>query len=562
MKVNFFQKIRNKSEETAQSEHTGGKKGKQKHRPRFTSLRYELTALFFILMAGTIAVIVLLNNFFLGQYYISQRRHTLEQTYILINEAAEDGTLGTDDFDVQMSKICSSDNLSCIVIGEDSQEVLAYAADESEMFRRVYDNIFGVTQQMPDNYSDESDSESTDSEIVTKANRYYIVQTKTTPYGQREQIIYDRITSSQFMELWGQLSDSSYCLVHTPLDSIQNETEIANRFILYVGLTAIVIGLIVSMILGKRITRPIRELSDIAQRMQKLDFSARYRGDDVDEVGTLGKSMNEMSATLEKTISELKTANNELKRDLQQKEQNEAMQREFISNVTHELKTPIALIQGYAEGLQDGMADDPEDRDFYTGVIIDEAGKMNKMVQQLLSLMHLEFGEVEVDVQRFDVTAMIRDYLKSAGKLAEEKEIDVRFHANDPIYVWSDAFMAQEVFQNYFTNAVNHCEDMGNGEKVIDIRFEQKENCVRISVFNTGKPIPAESIDRIWDKFYKVDKARTRAYGGSGVGLSIVKAMMELLHQDYGVENYDNGVTFWFELETKALDQDILKEEE
>ena len=535
---------------------SGPKKPAQKgHRIRFTSLRYELTLLFFVLMAGTIVVLVLMNNFFLGRYYISQRRRTLEQTYILMNEAAENGTLGSDDFDVTMSKICSSDNLSCIVVGEDSKKVLSYAADETQMFRRVYDNIFGVTQELPDNYSDSDDT------AIGSNNRYYIVQTSTTPFGQREQIILDRMTNSRFMELWGQLSDNSYCLIHTPLESIQNETKIANRFIFYVGISAILIGLAVSMYLGKRITRPIHELSDLAKRMQQLDFSARYEGDDLDEVGTLGKSMNEMSTTLETTISELKTANNELKRDLEQKEKKEQMQQEFISNVTHELKTPIALIQGYAEGLQDGMADDPESRDLYTGVIVDEAGKMNKMVQQLLSLMHLEFGEVEVDFERFNVVELISDYLKSAGKLADEKNMQIRKPQEEPIYVWSDPFMVQEVFQNYFTNAVNHCESEGAGEKVIDIRFEEKDNCVRISVFNTGKPIPEESIDRIWDKFYKVDKARTRAYGGSGVGLSIVKAVMELLHQDYGVINDDNGVTFWFELETKALDSSDIKKE-
>jgi signal transduction histidine kinase len=111
--------------------------------------------------------------------------------------------------------------------------------------------------------------------------------------------------------------------------------------------------------------------------------------------------------------------------------------------------------------------------------------------------------------------------------------------------VWADEFWTEEVFMNYFSNAVNHC----NGKKVIDIHFEEKQNCVRVVVFNTGSPIPEESLPHLWEKFYKVDKARTREYGGSGVGLSIVKAIMDQMHQDYGVINYDNGVAFWFELE-------------
>jgi signal transduction histidine kinase len=115
----------------------------------------------------------------------------------------------------------------------------------------------------------------------------------------------------------------------------------------------------------------------------------------------------------------------------------------------------------------------------------------------------------------------------------------------EPIYVWADEFKTEEVIMNYYTNALNHLD----GECVIEIKLEKIDDKVRVSVFNTGEPIPEDSIDHIWEKFYKVDKARTREYGGSGVGLSIVKAIMDSMHQEYGVRNYDNGVEFWFELE-------------
>ena len=110
--------------------------------------------------------------------------------------------------------------------------------------------------------------------------------------------------------------------------------------------------------------------------------------------------------------------------------------------------------------------------------------------------------------------------------------------------MWADEFKTEEVFSNYFSNAINHVL----GEKVIDVRLIRMENKVRVSVFNTGEPIPEDSLGHLWEKFYKVDKARTREYGGSGVGLSIVKAIMESMNQEYGVTNYDNGVAFWFEL--------------
>ena len=244
-------------------------------------------------------------------------------------------------------------------------------------------------------------------------------------------------------------------------------------------------------------------------------------------------------------IETLKTANNELQKDIERKEQNEEMRKEFLANVSHELKTPIALIQGYAEGLKEGINEDTESRDFYCEVIIDEAEKMNNMVKKLLTLNQLEFGNDVVSMERFDVITLINNYLQSANILIKQNGIQVRMQESEPIYVWADEFKTEEVFMNYFTNAVNHC----NGERIIDIRFEQQEGKVRVSVFNTGEQIPPESLTHIWEKFYKVDKARTREYGGNGVGLSIVKAIMESMNQPYGVENYTNGVCFWFELE-------------
>ena len=222
------------------------------------------------------------------------------------------------------------------------------------------------------------------------------------------------------------------------------------------------------------------------------------------------------------------------------------MRKEFLANVSHELKTPIALIQGYAEGLSEGINDDPESRSFYCEVIMDEAAKMNQMVQKLLTLNQLEFGNDVVTMERFDVTALIRNYLQSAGILTRQNEIQVYMAEYEPIYVWADEYKTEEVFMNYFSNAVNHC----SGEKKIMITLEQREGKVRVGVFNSGDPIPDDSLPHLWEKFYKVDKARTREYGGSGVGLSIVKAIMESMNQSYGVENINNGVLFWFELET------------
>ena len=224
----------------------------------------------------------------------------------------------------------------------------------------------------------------------------------------------------------------------------------------------------------------------------------------------------------------------------------------FLSNITHELKTPIALIQGYAEGLKDNIQDDAGSRDFYCEVIIDEAAKMNTMVKRLLSLNELEFGENNPQFDRFDIMSLLNSVVNSMNMVFKQKEVTPIIHGNASCGVWADEYLIEEVVTNYISNALNHVEVDKMGKKSIEICVKECDNKVRISVFNTGKPIPEEDVERIWDKFYKVDKARTREYGGNGIGLSIVKAIMNSLNREFGVKNWDNGVEFWFELDTKA----------
>ena len=226
----------------------------------------------------------------------------------------------------------------------------------------------------------------------------------------------------------------------------------------------------------------------------------------------------------------------------------EDMRNEFLGNVSHELKTPIALIQGYAEGLKEGVNDDPESREFYCDVIMDEAAKMNNMVKNLLTLNQLEFGDNDVQFERFDIVRLVRGVIASCEILIQQAGAAVDFIADECVCVWADEFKTEQVVRNYLTNAIHHVEK----EKRIEVRIVLDGDIARVSVFNSGRPIPDEDIPKLWDKFYKVDKAHTREYGGNGIGLSIVKAIMESFHQRYGVKNFENGVAFWFELDAKA----------
>ena len=495
------------------------------------SIRIQFTLIFFFLMLGAIGLCWIINSTFLERYYIREKKKALTEIYTEVNAAAVSNSIDSDEFDDVVGRAEGIENISLIVMDSGSTTVKLHASDSSAMGQRMWDNLFGETPDLDDK--------------DTVRSRYYVVRELASNDSYRISIIYDSRSELKSMELFGVLDDGSFCLLRTALESIHNSSAIANRFMGYIGIVISLAGALFALFLAGRLTRPIRELTEISARMKKLDFSAKYNGKSRTEIAELGDNINELSEILEKTISELKTANNELREDIERKEKAEEMRQEFLSGVTHELKTPLALIRGYAEGLSEGIADDPESTRFYTEVIVDEADKMNRIVEKLLSLNQLEFGKVQFSMVRFDIVGFIGGCLQNAGMLAEKKGISVNVEQRPPLFVWADEFWTEEVFINYFSNAVNHCE----GEKVIDIHFEEKQNCVRVYVFNTGSPIPDESVPHLWEKFYKVDKARTRQYGGSGVGLSIVKAIMDQMHQEYGVINYDNGVSFWFELE-------------
>lgn len=486
------------------------------------SIKRQFAMIFIGMMSATILMCWSINNIFLEKYYIENKQNVLTDAYVVVNNAFSSGNIMTEDFAIEMRKIVEKYNINLIVLDADSRMSLTFGNDQEAMKKRLWDNFFNHFVNEPD-------------KIILEETDQYVIQRIT-----------DSSTQTEYIEIWGVFDNGNIFLFRTALEGIKDSVAISNRFLAYIGIIAVIISGAVILMVSRRVTEPILELARISERMARLDFDAKYSGKSRNEIALLGNNINELSYTLEATISELKTANNELQKDIEKKNEIDEMRKEFLSNVSHELKTPIALIQGYAEGLKEEINDDAESREFYCDVIIDEAAKMNNMVKKLLTLNQLEFGNDLVSLERFDIAALIQNYIQSAEILTKQKEITVRFEILPPIYVWADEFKTEEVFANYFSNAMNHAA----GERIIDVRLVRKENKVRISVFNTGEPIPSESVPHLWEKFYKVDKARTREYGGNGVGLSIVKAIMNSMNQGYGVINYDNGVEFWFELET------------
>lgn len=532
------------------------------------SVRVKMIVLTFAAIFGTVALCLILNETFLVRYYEVSKQKTLGSVYEQISrlmaeeekdvagpllpddteekeEEADAETSGSssavisDELRLELDILCSKSNITTVIINDILSDTFRPKAIISYFFGTggKYDQDEEVIRDLIGDYFFPGYGEGVkEKQLKLETENYSIFS------------LYDARMKSQYIELVGFLESGEIVLMRSNMESMQESVKVANKFLVYAGIGSAVIISIIMFFVSRRFTGPVLQLAGIAKRMTELDFDVKYKVRSRDEIGELGNSINVLAEQLEKTISELKSANNELQMDIEKKTQADEVRKEFLSNVTHELKTPIALIQGYAEGLKDNISESSEDREFYCDVIIDEAGKMNAMVKKLLTLNHLEFGTTPVELARFDLTELIQAVLNSTEILAKQKQVTVHFEQTEPLYVWADEYMIEEVLTNYISNAFHHV----SGANIIEVKVIPQGDHVRVAVFNTGSPIPEEELEKVWIKFYKVDKARTREYGGSGIGLSIVQAIMKAHNQAYGVKNHPSGVEFWFELDYTA----------
>lgn len=484
------------------------------------SLTRQIAIVIISLVAGTVLLCWFLNTVFLERFYVKNKQNALMEGFAVMDEASTSGLLASSLFDVTFEKLCSNGNIE-VVITQSGRSIVRSSVSDPERLSMELSMVLDIW--------------SGQAEYLVRQENYVLLKRADTRL------------ESDYLMLYGVLSNGDRILMRTALESIRESVKISNQFLAYIAIGASFVGIIVALVVSRGITNPILEITYLSKRIAALDFEARYRskGRGRNEIDELGEHINALSDTLEQTISELKSANNQLLVDIEKKDQIEQLRGEFLSNVSHELKTPLALIQGYAEGLKECINDDAQSRDFYCEVIMDEADKMNRMVKKLLTLNQLESGRETVNIERFDLTELISGVLHSVEILLNQNNIRLTEYPTEPLYVWADEFMVEEVVTNYISNAIHYAV----GTKEIAVRYSRRGKCVRVGVFNTGNPIPEDEIDKIWNKFYKVDKARTREYGGSGIGLSIVKAIMESFHQECGVDNYENGVEFWFELD-------------
>ena len=486
---------------------------------KFKSVRFKLFFTMCVVILVIILSLVLINSIVLENFYIYSKTATIKQVYQKVNDYYNTENTNVD-LETELKKIAYKNNFDILI--KTDTNLIIFTSDR-EFLSSTY--ILKDINEIKSKSIEENE---------TKIN------VKVTT---------DEVNNISYMFLTGILDNGYVLYIRMPISPIEESVKISNTVLLMIGgITLVVAGIIASFI-SRKFTNPILQLNDIANKMAKLDFSKKYRITDTeDEINELGRSINTMSDKLEATIKELQKNNIELEKDIEEKSKIDEMRKQFISDVSHELKTPIALIQGYAEGLIENVNSDEESRKFYAEVILDETNKMDKLVKQLLELMKLEYGKREFDNEKFNINELINEVLRKCSVMINEKNIKVYFENKEPIYVYADEFYMDQIITNYLTNAIKHAEEVEKETK-IKIKVEKVSNKIRVSVFNTGENIPEEDLQRIWGRFYKLDSSRNRQDGGSGIGLALVKAIMNNYQNEYGVKNKKNGVEFYFDMD-------------
>lgn len=347
---------------------------------------------------------------------------------------------------------------------------------------------------------------------------------------------------TQLLGLVYELDNGDVLLVSLPFEGLNKTADIAMQFNVYIVLILLAVAIVIVMILARRMTKPIIQLSQITQKISDLDFSESYIGHTNDEIHSLGEHINSMSHSLESALTDLQVANSKLLEDIKEKERNVEMRKNLIANVSHELKTPIALIMSYSEGLRENDSLDDERKAYYLNVISNETEHMDNLVRDLLDLTELEYDAFQLDKSEFDISSLIDVVIDRYAYLIKEKQLKLVLDKDDIIKVSGDVRRLEQAITNLIINAIEYTPEKG----CIEITVVSDEK-TKVMIKNTGSHIDENDLNKIWTSFFASDKKK-RKIGGSGIGLSIVKAIIEKHEGSYGAYNDEDGVVFYLEI--------------
>lgn len=329
--------------------------------------------------------------------------------------------------------------------------------------------------------------------------------------------------------------------VYYPLDVIAENAETASQTILALSIFSVVLMGISAFLYASYLTKPLKQITDSTRKIASMNFEEKCPEFGIKDLNELSKGINTLSDSLNCALTSLKEKNQQLERSIEKELILEKQRKSFVASVSHELKTPISIIRGYAEGMKYGIGCDSVEE--FSDIIIDEADKMNNLVLKLMEL--IQYGEnYTLNISTFNLKQTVSDYLHLFAQNINDNHIDLEINIDCSYAAKADKDLFINVLNNYITNALNHID----GDKKLIITTVSENDKYRISVFNSGKPIPGSDIENIWQSFYRADKSRSRKDGHFGLGLSIVATMQDLHKEKYGVINHEDGVEFWFDV--------------
>ena len=362
-------------------------------------------------------------------------------------------------------------------------------------------------------------------------------------------------TNAEYFVYTYTLKSGETLHLYSEVANVETSVNVAGSVYSFMSISMIVVMSVIFYLLVAKFTKPLVEMNEITKDMAALNFERKCADYGSDEIGELGHSINTLSTTLDATLVDLKYKNKQLEKDIERRHALDNARSSFISNVSHELKTPIAIISGYAEGLCEGISNDPEVIKEYCQIIQDESQKMNALVIELLELSKLDSKTQPFTPDFFDIGACVQSLLSHLSLQFEQKGITLINRIPSPLVCYAQEDKIEIVLRNYITNALAHCD----GQRIIELNYRESNRFIEIGVFNTGNNIDENDLPEIWDSFYRADKAHGRSENRFGLGLSIVKSIMTNHNCRYGVKNTKNGVVFTFEVskDTEYYDKNL-----
>lgn len=320
----------------------------------------------------------------------------------------------------------------------------------------------------------------------------------------------------------------------TSLEQVEEAIGIMNNYTFIVFILAFIAAVILAYWYSKKLTRPLIALKDVTTDITNLDFSKTCDVESEDEIGELACNINAMSAKLKITLEQLQE-------DMAFKEKLSEQRKQFIVDVSHELKTPLTVLKATCEGFKDDIYESQNKSHIYN--MLSQIDAMSELIQELLTVVRLEQEEL-LKIEVFDLSDSVLKMRSQLKSLATDKQIQVHMELEESL-VTGDRKKIETVIRNFYNNAIFYSQENEN----IYITITNNENKWCCSIENTGVFIGEGELEKIWEPFYRVDQSRNKALGGSGLGLYIVKKILDSHKQAYGIANTDRGVRAWFELE-------------